>query len=83
MNRILLIALLLGLNSLVIAQNKYPNTLFLEEGEKSPVSELNAIEWLAGYWQGEAFGGITEELWTPPLGGSMMGSFKLVVDGEI
>jgi len=83
MNKILIITLLLGLNSLVIAQNNYPNTLFLKAGEKSPSSELKAIEWLAGHWQGEAFGGITEELWAPPLAGSMMGSFKLVLDQQV
>nr|WP_299523599.1 DUF6265 family protein [uncultured Lutibacter sp.] len=38
---------------------------------------------MSGHWEGTAFGGLTEEVWTSPLGGSMMGSFKLVADGEI
>ncbi len=38
---------------------------------------------MEGHWKGEAFDGIMEEIWSPPLGGSMMFSFKLVVDGEI
>jgi hypothetical protein len=41
------------------------------------------VDWIAGHWQGEAFGGIAEEIWTAPLGGSMMGSFKLVIDGSV
>lgn len=83
MKKTLIIALVLGLNTLILAQNKYPNTLFLEEGSHSPTASLNAMEWLAGHWKGEAFGGITEELWAPPLAGSMMGSFKLVVDNQV
>ena len=59
------------------------NTRTLSEGTISPKADLSEIAWMAGHWKGEAFGGITEEIWSPPLGGSMMFSFKLVVDGEI
>lgn len=59
------------------------NTTTLPKGTLSPNATLNDISWMQGYWTGEAFGGITEEIWTPPLGGSMMFSFKLVVDGEV
>lgn len=55
----------------------------MEEGQESPQASLDDIDWLAGYWKGEAFGGITEEIWSKPLGGSMMGSFKLVVDEQV
>lgn len=65
------------------AQNSFPNSKFLEEGQESPPAKLSDLEWLAGHWQGEAFGGITEELWSPPLGGSMMGSFKLVANNQV
>lgn len=49
----------------------------------SPKAKLEVIEWAAGHWRGEAFGGIVEEIWSPPLGGSMMGSFKLVNHGKV
>jgi hypothetical protein len=49
----------------------------------SPPATLKEVEWMAGHWRGEAFGGITEEIWSPPLGGSMMCSFKLVKDGKV
>ena len=55
----------------------------LEEGATSPKAKLEEIAWMEGHWKGEAFGGITEEIWSPPLGGSMLFSFKLVVDGEV
>ncbi|MDC6387668.1 DUF6265 family protein [Maribacter sp. PR1] len=59
------------------------NTLSLEEGATSPKATLLDVEWMTGHWKGEAFGGITEEIWSPPLGGSMMFSFKLVVNGMV
>lgn len=59
------------------------NTLSLNAGENSPKATLSEITWMEGHWKGEAFGGITEEIWSPPLGGSMMFSFKLVVDGAV
>lgn len=59
------------------------NTLSLEEGTKSPKADLSIVSWMEGHWKGEAFGGITEEIWSPPLGGSMMFSFRLIAEGEI
>ncbi|RNL83063.1 hypothetical protein ED312_15450 [Sinomicrobium pectinilyticum] len=46
----------------------------------SPSAQLSELSWIAGYWEGTALGGTTEEIWSSPLGGSMMGSFKLVVN---
>ncbi|MGB7394222.1 MAG: DUF6265 family protein [Pricia sp.] len=62
---------------------KAQNTVSLPEDETSPDAQLSEIAWMEGHWKGEAFGGITQEIWGPPLGGSMMFSFKLVVDGEV
>jgi hypothetical protein len=45
--------------------------------------KLENIKWIAGNWKGEAFGGITEENWSEPSGGSMMATFKLIDKGEI
>ena len=70
------LALLLFLVSTALISQ---NTLTLE-GNESPAATLKDVAWIAGHWQGEALGGITEEVWTAPLGKSMMGSFKLVVD---
>ncbi|MEZ4781920.1 MAG: DUF6265 family protein [Flavobacteriaceae bacterium] len=45
--------------------------------------KLENIAWISGTWHGEAFGGIAEEIWSEPSGGSMMASFKLINDGKV
>lgn len=50
---------------------------------RTPNAALEDVAWIAGHWRGEALGGIVEEVWTPPLGPSMMASFKLVVGDEV
>lgn len=45
--------------------------------------KLENIAWIAGTWHGKAFGGIAEEIWSEPSGGSMMASFKLINDGKV
>ncbi len=59
------------------------HTLQLEERQSSPAAKITDAAWIQGHWRGEAFGGITEEIWSPPLGGSMMCAFKLVVDDKV
>ncbi|WP_347925267.1 DUF6265 family protein [Pontimicrobium sp. SW4] len=51
--------------------------------ENSLEPKLKNIAWISGTWHGEAFGGITEEIWSKPSGGSMMASFKLINDGKV
>ncbi len=51
--------------------------------EKQLEPKLENITWISGTWKGEAFGGITEEIWSKPSGGSMMASFKLINDGKV
>jgi hypothetical protein len=58
-------------------------TIKFLENNTSPPASLEEVSWIQGYWKGEAFGGITEEFWSPPLGDSMMFSFKLVVDNKV
>ena len=56
------------------------------ETESSAAIEAPTIEdfaWMAGQWRGEGFGGICEEIWAEPLGGSMVGLFRLVKEGEL
>ena len=45
--------------------------------------KLENIAWISGNWKGEAFGGLTEENWSKPSGGSMMATFKLVKDSKV
>ena len=67
----------------VIISGNAQNTMSFKESDTSPKASLENISWMEGHWKGEAFGGITEEIWGPPLGNSMMFSFKLVVDNKV
>nr|WP_297786864.1 DUF6265 family protein [uncultured Allomuricauda sp.] len=58
-------------------------TLQLTDGQSSPKANLEEVSWIEGHWTGEAFGGIAEEIWSAPLGNSMMFVFRLVNDGKV
>jgi len=58
-------------------------TLQLAAGESSPKAALSDVAWIQGHWKGEALGGIAEEIWSPPLGGSMVFVFRLVHDDQV
>ena len=45
--------------------------------------KLEDVAWLAGSWHGEGLGGAIEEHWTAASGGTMIGMFRLVVEGQI
>lgn len=67
-----------------IAVNQTNNKIaIVAEPEIALEPKLENIRWIAGNWKGEAFGGITEENWSEPSGGSMMATFKLINDGKV
>ena len=53
------------------------NTLKLS-GTSRPKATIEDIAWLAGHWKGNALGGVSEEIWSPPQAKSMMGSYRLI-----
>jgi len=59
------------------------NTLKYDDSKANTKASINDVSWIAGHWIGEAFGGVIEEVWTSPLGDSMMGSFKMVVEDKV
>lgn len=59
------------------------NTMYKDPDSESPPAALEDVAWLAGHWRGEQWGGIIDEVWSSPLGNSMMGMFRLVVDGKV
>lgn len=65
------------------AQSEFENTMVFDEIAGSPDATLEDVSWIEGHWRGEAFGGIVEEIWSPPLGNSMMCAFKLVVNNKV
>lgn len=81
--RMLLLKIAFLLPIFSIAQNKFDNTIKADSLMPSPKANLEILKSVAGLWEGQAFGGVTQECWSPPLAGSMMCTFKLVVGGEI
>lgn len=63
------------------AQKEMQYTKRLSQDQRSPDAQIKSLDWLAGTWVGEAFGGTFEEVWSPPSGDSMMGMFKLTNEG--
>jgi hypothetical protein len=69
--------------SLAVAQEKLTERTFkLAAGDNSPPATLDAMRWLAGRWVGKALGGTSEEIWSAPNAGSMMGMYRLIKDGK-
>lgn len=83
MRFITLFLLMLSVALITYSQESSPNILAISDSLNLPRADLSSIRWIEGHWRGEAFGGLTEEIWTPPLGGSMMCAFKLVVNGKV
>ncbi len=50
---------------------------------KAGEASIDDFAWLAGHWRGEGFGGEVEEIWSRPLGGTMVGTFRLVKAGKV
>ncbi len=59
------------------------HTLSLEPGVRSPEATIENVAWISGHWSGEALGGISEEVWSRPAAGTMMGMYRLIKDGSI
>ena len=45
--------------------------------------DLSKFSWLSGYWIGDGFGGISEEYWSVPSSGSIIGLYKHYKDGKV
>jgi len=83
-NLILLFGLSLTLSLTLQAQKQASeHILELDSLSVSPKAKINDVAWISGTWKGEAFGGSTEEIWSEPMGDSMMAAFKLVSDGKV
>lgn len=67
----------------LFAQQNLIHTMTFEQDSFSPEASLEDVAWIEGHWFGSAFDGIIEEVWTAPLGNSMMGVFKLVVEEKV
>ncbi len=59
------------------------HTFQLADGESPPVASVENAAWLAGRWEGVAFGQRFEEYWSKPSAGTMLGTFKLIGDDGV
>ena len=48
-----------------------------------PKATLADMGWLVGHWTGTGLGGVSEEIWSEPASGAMMGMYRLVVGGKV
>ena len=78
MRRAIPCILLLSLAPCGAQQQLTENTLDLAEGATSPKATITDVSWLTGRWSGHGFGGVVEENWGLPMGGTMVATFRLV-----
>lgn len=45
-------------------------------------ARIAAVAFMAGHWVGDVDGSLSEEIWTAPAGGSMLGMWRLVAGGQ-
>jgi hypothetical protein len=85
MHKTILLLIMLVVTSLSFqAQERYTeNTLKLSAGNESPASKIGDMAWLAGHWTGEAMGGLSEEIWSAPKSGAMMGMYRFINKDKI
>ena len=72
------ILLLLILCNPAYSQDYRSKIKIKSQGIDSPKANINQVEWITGKWEGKALGGIVEENWSTPMGGAMMGNFRLI-----
>jgi len=58
------------------------HTLRSAPGAARPAATLADMAWLIGRWKGTGLGGVSEEIWAEPVGGVMMGMYRLVINGK-
>jgi hypothetical protein len=78
----LALALLLAASSSLAEEAMTANTLRSSSDQKPPAATIADMEWYAGRWTGTGLGGFTEEIWSPPRNGTMMGMYRMIKDGK-
>jgi hypothetical protein len=78
MNKVLLLAYMITISIIGYSQEKETENTLKLSGTSRPKATIEDIAWLAGHWKGNALGGVSEEIWSPPQAKSMMGSYRLI-----
>ena len=82
MRFLILIILLLSGVTLSAQSRLTEHTLTLDAQENAAQATISDFHWMAGRWEGTGFGGWVEENWNPAVGGTMIGSYRLVKDSK-
>jgi hypothetical protein len=59
------------------------NTLDAVDVPDRPMATLADAAWLEGDWRGRGLGADVQDIWTPAMGGAMLGASRVVRDGEV
>lgn len=62
--------------------NVTAHTYRLAGGQKPPEATVGIMRWMAGTWSGEGLGGFSQETWSEPMQGGMIGMFRQLKDGK-
>ena len=65
-----------------LAAAQTANTVPAPADKPGPPAALKDVAWLTGDWVGTGLGGVSEETWSVPAAGAMIGTYRLVVDGK-
>jgi Domain of unknown function (DUF6265) len=69
--------------SAVCQTRETEHTLRYSPSDPHPKATLQDVVWLQGAWEGTAFGGTSEEIWSEPLADTMMGVYRSVENGVV
>lgn len=47
------------------------------------MAKIDDLKWMAGNWSCKIWGGTFEEYWIPPVGGTMQGTGRLIVEKKV
>jgi hypothetical protein len=79
---VVLAAVCLAASGATAQERQTEHTVKLSPGQQPAPATIADMAWLAGHWLGEGLGGISEEMWTAPHDGAMLGLYRLIRDGK-
>lgn len=83
MHRLVVVFVLLVGVPAARASAQTANTVPAPTGVAGPPATVKDVDWLVGRWVGTGLGGVSEETWSAPAAGAMMGMYRLVIDDKV
>lgn len=73
----------LSLLTLFLALNSFQGLATIKDEQIKHEFDPNDYSWLVGSWKGDGFGGTSEEIWSKPENGVMMGMYRHLKDDKL